>query len=93
MRRLLMALAACSLVLAACGDTDGDGDADLDPVAAAEQRVARAEEDLTERESTFDEASEQFCGDATDYVDRRRPLRPPVHRCRGDRRGRDDGRT
>ena len=64
-----MALGVLSLVLAACGDTDGDGDADLDPVAAAEQRVDLAEEALADAQSSFGEASEQFCGDATDYVD------------------------
>lgn len=69
MRRVATVLAALSLALAACGDTDGDGDADLDPVAAAEQRVTRAEDDLSEAQTSFDEASEQLCGDATDYVE------------------------
>ena len=57
MRRVAVTLAAIPLVLTACGDTDGDGDADLDPVAAAEQQVARAEEALDEAQSSFDEAS------------------------------------
>ena len=68
MRRLTIALGALLLVLAGCGDTDGDGDADLDPVAAAEQRVARAEDELADAQGAFDEASDEFCADAADYV-------------------------
>ena len=68
MRRFLVAVGGLSLLLGACGDTDGDGDPDLDPVAAAEQQVARAEDALADAQASFDEASAAFCGDATDYV-------------------------
>jgi hypothetical protein len=56
------------LLVAACSDTDGDGDADLDPVAAADERVERAEAALAEAEDAFDAAGDAFCGDAEDYI-------------------------
>jgi len=69
-RRAIVAVAVCaSVVLAAgCGDTDGDGDQEVDPVAAAEQRVSRAQDAVDEAQGAFDAASDQFCGDAADYV-------------------------
>ena len=67
--RRATAAAATLLLLVACSDTDGDGDADLDPVAAAEQRVERAESDLTDAEDAFGAAGDQFCTDAEDYID------------------------
>ena len=66
MRRL--ALACVVALLVGCGDTDGDGDVEADPVAAAEQRVARAEADLEDARGVFDEASAQFCEDASGYL-------------------------
>ncbi|MFL6203987.1 MAG: peptidoglycan-binding protein [Acidimicrobiales bacterium] len=68
MRRAMVVVAALSLVVAACGDTDGDGDQDLDPIAAAEQRVTRAQDDVDGAQASFDDASDDFCGSASDYV-------------------------
>lgn len=69
MRRLVAGAATALLLVAACGDTDGDGDAELDPVAAAEQRVERAEAALGEAEAAFAGAGEAFCADAEDYIE------------------------
>jgi peptidoglycan hydrolase-like protein with peptidoglycan-binding domain len=66
MRRSAAVLVA--LVLVACGDTDGDGDVEADPVAAAEQRVARAEAEVEDAREALDGASGQFCDDAADYL-------------------------
>ena len=69
MRRLVPAAVAALALLAACRDTDGDGDADLDPVAAAEQRVERAEAALTDAQGAFAGAGEAFCEDAEGYIE------------------------
>src|SRR5687767_9848435 len=66
MRRSAAVLVA--LILVACGDTDGDGDVEADPVAAAEQRVARAEAEVEDAREALDGASGQFCDDAADYL-------------------------
>jgi peptidoglycan hydrolase-like protein with peptidoglycan-binding domain len=58
-----------ALLLLGCSDTDGDGDADIDPLAAAEQRVFRAEEALTAAQATFDDATTAFCDESRDYIE------------------------
>jgi peptidoglycan hydrolase-like protein with peptidoglycan-binding domain len=67
-RRSLAAIGVV-LVLAGCSDTDGDGDVDVDPVAAAEERVERAESALTDAQDAFASAGEAFCADAADYIE------------------------
>jgi peptidoglycan hydrolase-like protein with peptidoglycan-binding domain len=60
---------AALVVLAGCSDTDGDGDVDADPVALAQERVARAETALDEAEVAFDETSDRFCEDSSQYIE------------------------
>ena len=46
----------------ATSDTDGDGDVEADPVAAAEQRLSRAEESLADAEVVFEADAGPFKG-------------------------------
>jgi peptidoglycan hydrolase-like protein with peptidoglycan-binding domain len=56
--------AACVVLLAACGDDD----VDADPVAAAERRVASAQDGVAEAQEAFESASATFCDDSRDYI-------------------------
>jgi peptidoglycan hydrolase-like protein with peptidoglycan-binding domain len=74
-----VAAVVCLCTLAAACDSDDEGTASTgttgatttteDPVAAAEGRVAAAETALSEAEEAQAAAREQFCGDATTYVE------------------------
>ena len=77
-RRFVAALVCLCTFATACG-SDDEGTASTgtsgttatteDPVAAAEARVAEAETSLSEAEDALATAREQFCGDATTYVE------------------------
>ena len=92
MRRLIVAMGvAVLLALTGCSDTDGDGDADADPVAAAEQRLARARP-LDDASTALEEASTAFCDEGRRVRRGGRPVRRPADRRGGDRRrGHDAG--
>jgi peptidoglycan hydrolase-like protein with peptidoglycan-binding domain len=76
--RLVASLAGLTLSMAACGGsgststtstpTSGAPKTTQDPVAAAEARVATAQEDLTSAEDAVTSAGQQLCGEATGYV-------------------------
>jgi peptidoglycan hydrolase-like protein with peptidoglycan-binding domain len=67
-RRLVIVVMGLALLGAACSDTDGDGDVEADPVAAAEARVASAEQDVKDAQVKYDKASDEFCADAKSYI-------------------------
>lgn len=73
LRRLLGVAAALAVLVSACGDDDTAPSASSapaeDPVTAAEARVSAAESAVDEAQAHLDTAGEQFCGDATAYVD------------------------
>lgn len=73
LRRLVGVAAALAVVVTACADdgtSPGASSASAeDPVTAAEARVSAAESSVDEAQAHLDTAGEQFCGDATTYVD------------------------
>ena len=69
MRRVAIATGVALLLAGACSDTDGDGDVEVDPLAAAEQRVSRAEADLTDAQAAFDDATASFCDESREYIE------------------------
>ena len=54
-----------ALLVAGCGDDDG---ADVDPVEAAERRVAAAQDAQAEAEQAFADATAVFCDDSREYI-------------------------
>jgi hypothetical protein len=72
MRRVTLAVCA-TLLIAGCGGDNGDSGGgtttELDPVAAAQRRVSAAEDELTEAQAAFDDASTAFCEDSQSYVE------------------------
>lgn len=69
MRRIRMLGTGVVVSVLMTGCSDADGDLDTDPVAAAQERVDRADSALEDATATFDEASSQFCSDSARFIE------------------------